>query len=100
MDRLFPEFDIWSDFLVRERIEALNLDILESSHPIEIPGGVSHPGQVIIILRGKPGLVLMAVISVGGSGMIYSGSGSSFEFSEFRIQAKVPDPCGSGSNLY
>ena len=33
-----------------------------------------------------------------GSGMIYSGS--SFEFSEFRIriwnQAKVPDPCGSG----
>ena len=41
-----------------------------------------------------------------GSGMIYSRSGSSFEFSEFRIririQAKVPDPCGSrsGSNLY
>ena len=43
-----------------------------------------------------------------GSEMIYSGlrSGSSFEFSEFRIwirnQAKVPDPCGSGSgsNLY
>ena len=37
-----------------------------------------------------------------GSGMIYSGFGSSFEFSEFRIriQAKVPDPCGSGSNLY
>ena len=36
-----------------------------------------------------------------GSGMIYSGSGSSFEFSEFRlpIQAKVPNPCGSGSNL-
>ena len=33
-----------------------------------------------------------------GSGMIYSGSVSSFEFSEFRIQAKVPDP--SGSNLY
>ena len=34
--------------------------------------------------------------------MIYSGSGSSFEFSEFqiRIQAKVPDPCGSGSSLY
>ena len=39
-----------------------------------------------------------------GSGMIYSGSGSgsSSEFSEFwfriRIQAKVADPCGSGSN--
>ena len=35
-----------------------------------------------------------------GSGMIYSGSGSSFEFSEFRIRAKVSDLCGSGSNLY
>ena len=37
-----------------------------------------------------------------GSGMIYSRSGSSFEFSKFRIriQAKVPDPCGSGSNPY
>ena len=39
-----------------------------------------------------------------GSEIIYSGygSGSSSEFSEFRIwirfQAKVPDPCGSGSN--
>ena len=32
-----------------------------------------------------------------GSGMIYSGSGSSSEFSEFRIQAKVLDPYGSGS---
>ena len=35
-----------------------------------------------------------------GSGMICSGSGSSSEFSEFRIgiQAKVLHPCGSGSN--
>ena len=32
-----------------------------------------------------------------GSRMNYYGSGSSSEFSEF--QAKVPDPCGSGSNL-
>ena len=30
-----------------------------------------------------------------GSWMIYSGPGSSSEFSEFRIQAKVSDPCGS-----
>ena len=27
-----------------------------------------------------------------GSGMIYSGSGSSFEFFEIRIREKVPDP--------
>ena len=35
-----------------------------------------------------------------GSAMICSESGSSSEFSEFRIQAKIPDPCGSGSNPY
>ena len=40
--------------------------------------------------------------SVVDFGMIYSGSGSSFEFPKFliRIQVKVPDPCGFGSNLY
>ena len=32
------------------------------------------------------------------SEMIYSGS--SIEFSEFQIKAKVPDPCGSGSKPY
>ena len=32
------------------------------------------------------------------SEMIYSGSGSSLEFSEFRIRVEVRDPCGSGSN--
>ena len=31
------------------------------------------------------------------SEMIYSGSGSNYEFSEFRIRIQVPDPCGSGS---
>ena len=29
--------------------------------------------------------------------IVHSGWGSSFEFSEFWIQAKVMDPCGSGS---
>ena len=33
-----------------------------------------------------------------GCVMINSGSGSSSEFSDFRIQTKVSDPCGSGSN--
>ena len=34
------------------------------------------------------------ILQCCGYGMIYSGSGSSFEFSEFRIriQAKVPEP--------
>ena len=36
----------------------------------------------------------------GGSGMIYSGSRYSFEFSEFRIQAKIPDLFVSWSNPY
>ena len=59
------------------------------------------------ILNSKyadPVLSLLCKYQCCGSETIYSGSGSSFEFSEIRIriQAKVPDPCrsGSGSNLY
>ena len=37
---------------------------------------------------------MITINQCGESGMIYSGSESSFEFSEFRIriQTKVPDP--------
>ena len=55
--------------------------------------------SLISDLKEIPGLQSKTwILHCCGSGMIYSGS--SFEFSEFRIQAKVPDPCGSeyGSN--
>jgi len=44
VDHLFPEFDIWSDFQREERLQALNLDSLESSHPIQVE--VKDPGQI------------------------------------------------------
>ena len=46
VDHMFPEFDIWSDFLVSYRNNALHLDSLENSHPIQVP--VMHPAQVVI----------------------------------------------------
>ena len=46
VDKLFPEMDIWSQFLIDEKNEALFLDSLSSSHPIEIPGGIQNPGQI------------------------------------------------------
>ena len=38
VDKLFPDMDIWSQFLVEERDAALDLDCLTSSHPIELRG--------------------------------------------------------------
>ena len=46
VDKIFPEFDIWSQFLTDEKTKALELDCLSSSHPIEIPDGVQHPAQI------------------------------------------------------
>ena len=46
VDRLCPDLDSWSQFLTGERLLALELDCLASSHPIEIPDGVKHPGQI------------------------------------------------------
>lgn len=41
---LSPEFDIWTEFLTDERIPVLNLDSLNSSHPIEME--VLDPGKI------------------------------------------------------
>uniref|UniRef100_A0A8D8Y0U5 Aminopeptidase n=2 Tax=Cacopsylla melanoneura TaxID=428564 RepID=A0A8D8Y0U5_9HEMI len=41
---LFPEYDIWTQFVTDNLVRALELDALKSSHPIEIP--VGHPSEV------------------------------------------------------
>merc|ERR1719245_2621447 len=41
---LFPEFDIWTQFVSGTLIAALELDALENSHPIEVE--VGHPAEV------------------------------------------------------
>lgn len=41
---LFPEWDIWTQFLADDYAGALSLDGLRSSHPIEVP--VGHPNEI------------------------------------------------------
>ncbi|KAK8732636.1 hypothetical protein OTU49_006856 [Cherax quadricarinatus] len=44
VDHLFPEYDIWTQFVTNAYIRALELDSLKNSHPIEVP--VGHPSEV------------------------------------------------------
>lgn len=37
MDHLYPEWRVWSQFLVNEQSMGLGLDSLRSSHPVEVP---------------------------------------------------------------
>eukprot|EP00959_Pyramimonas_sp_CCMP1952_P271066 5667289-Pyramimonas_sp.AAC.1 len=36
-DVLFPEWSIWDQYIVQEQSQALGLDALRNSHPIEVP---------------------------------------------------------------
>ena len=36
MDKLFPEFDMWTQFVSMDFDGALGLDALKNSHPIEV----------------------------------------------------------------
>lgn len=44
VDHLFPEYDIWTQFVNETYMRALELDSLENSHPIEVP--VGHPSEI------------------------------------------------------
>ncbi|KAH8303799.1 hypothetical protein KR018_006010 [Drosophila ironensis] len=41
---LFPEYDIWTQFVTDMYTRALELDSLKNSHPIEVP--VGHPSEI------------------------------------------------------
>jgi len=43
-DKLFPEFDIWNQYLTDVKISALYLDSLQNSHPIEV--NVINPDEI------------------------------------------------------
>jgi aminopeptidase 2 len=43
-DHLFPEWDIWTEFVVDDCQSGLRLDGLRSSHPIEVP--VKNPAEI------------------------------------------------------
>lgn len=44
VDKLFPEWNIWTQFAYTEQAKALSLDGLSNTHAIEIP--VNHPGEI------------------------------------------------------
>lgn len=44
VNHLFPQYDIWTQFVTDMYIRALELDCLKSSHPIEVP--VGHPSEI------------------------------------------------------
>lgn len=43
-DKLFPDWELWTQFIVDEQQQALKLDALEHTHPIEVP--VDHPDEI------------------------------------------------------
>lgn len=44
VDNLFPEWHIWTRFVMHDHANALQLDSLENTHPIEVE--VHHPNQI------------------------------------------------------
>jgi len=44
VDHLFPEWNIWTEFVVSEQSVALKLDALENTHPIEV--AINHPDEI------------------------------------------------------
>jgi aminopeptidase N len=44
IDKLFPEWEMWTQFAVDEQQRAFKLDALEHTHPIEVP--VHHPDEI------------------------------------------------------
>jgi len=44
VDHCFPEWNIWSQFIVQDLNRALELDSLESSHPVEV--AINHPKEI------------------------------------------------------
>ncbi|XP_074595901.1 puromycin-sensitive aminopeptidase-like [Brevipalpus obovatus] len=43
-DRVYPEYDIWSQFVIQSSLSALRLDSFHNTHPIEVP--VHHAGEI------------------------------------------------------
>lgn len=44
VDHIFPEWEMWTQFIAEEQQAALRLDALDNTHPIEVP--VHHPDEI------------------------------------------------------
>jgi puromycin-sensitive aminopeptidase len=47
VDHIFPEWDMWTQYVAEEQQAALRLDALENTHPIEV--AINHPDEIRII---------------------------------------------------
>lgn len=43
-DKLFPDWQVWTQFIVDEQHQALRLDALEHTHPIQVT--INHPDEI------------------------------------------------------
>lgn len=44
VDHMFPQWDMWTQFITDEQHAALKQDALENTHPIEVP--IKHPDEI------------------------------------------------------
>lgn len=44
VDKLFPEWEMWTQFIASEQQQALRLDTLQNTHPVEVP--IKHPDEI------------------------------------------------------
>ncbi len=44
VDKLFPDWQMWTQFVVDEQQQALKLDALENTHPVEV--AINHPDEI------------------------------------------------------
>lgn len=44
VDKIFPEWKVWTQFIVEEQSQALKLDSLEYTHPINVK--INHPDEI------------------------------------------------------
>jgi puromycin-sensitive aminopeptidase len=44
IDHIFPEWKVWEQFIVDEQSQALKLDALDNTHPIEVT--IKHPDEI------------------------------------------------------
>ncbi len=44
VDKLFPDWQMWTQFIANEQQSALRLDALDNTHPIEVP--INHPDEI------------------------------------------------------
>lgn len=75
VDHLFPEWDIWNEFLTDDLQYALSLDALASSHPIEVPvKNAAEISQIFdAISYSKGASVIRMLVKYLGESIFQSG---------------------------